>query len=423
MKILLFTQDITVRNFPQKYNTGFSLMVAQIASALTAEEADVYVSSSSLTNDTTEIYSETGEKQFTLLGRKIRYLFRYLRLKDVPRAVRHAFSAHKIPISYRIKLLKYTLSIGFAVHLIRKINPDVIFIHSIGPEVLPFISASLQTKKPFVIALHGIFSPGNEHNLPTQAETRVLPQLILAGIPVTVVGSGMRKKLLEFCHRNECANIHVIPNALNIEKPPTHATNDILWEKRYRILAIGNLSRQKNQLQLLRAFALLPEEIRANGQLCLIGHDSLNGELQKEAVELGIDSACIFTGNLPHGEVFRWIKDAGVVALASKNEGFGLSIIEAYHYGVPAVCFDHLYAFEDFYHEKCTIAIHEDSDAAVAQALEKALTQVWDKEFIRTFAKRFSNHAMASSYLGVLQQTQPSTLTEQAFNRQVDKYL
>ena len=71
MRILFLTQDITVKDIPRAYNTGFSLMVAQIATALAAEGAEVYVSSSSLTNGTTVVYSKTGEKQFTLLERKL----------------------------------------------------------------------------------------------------------------------------------------------------------------------------------------------------------------------------------------------------------------------------------------------------------------------------------------------------------------
>ena len=34
MKILILTQDITVKEVSRNYNTGFSLMVAQIAAAL-----------------------------------------------------------------------------------------------------------------------------------------------------------------------------------------------------------------------------------------------------------------------------------------------------------------------------------------------------------------------------------------------------
>ena len=84
MRILFLTQDITVKDIPRAYNTGFSLMVAQIATALAAEGTEVYVSSSSLTNDTTVVYSKTGEKQFTLLERKLKYLLTNLRWKDIP---------------------------------------------------------------------------------------------------------------------------------------------------------------------------------------------------------------------------------------------------------------------------------------------------------------------------------------------------
>ena len=423
MKILFLTQDITVKGIPRAYNTGFSLMVAQIAAALAAEGTEVYVSSSSLTNDTTVIYSGTGEKQFTLLERKLKYLLTYLRWKDIPRAICHALSSHKMSIAWRIKLLKYTISIGFNIHLIRKTNPDVIFIHSLGPEVLPFISAALHTGKPFVLALHGLFSQANKDDFTTQGEIRLLPSLLQSGMPLTVVSSGMHNKLLNLYEWKECKNIYVVPNALNDDEETENAATDDPWTETYRILTIGNLNENKNQLQILRAFSLLPTDIKEKSQLCLIGKDTLNGQLQKEAENLGISQACIFTGSLPHNEVFRWIRNTKVVVLASKLEGFGLSIIEGYHYGVPAVCFDRIDAFEDLYHEKCMTPVYEYNDKALADAIHKTLIQQWDKNFIRAFAGKFSNHAMASAYLNILRQAQVGKLTEKTFNRLVDKYL
>lgn len=423
MKILFLTQDITVKGIPRAYNTGFSLMVAQIAAALAAEGTEVYVSSSSLTNDTTVIYSGTGEKQFTLLERKLKYLLTYFRWKDIPRAICHALSSHKMSIAWRIKLLKYTISIGFNIHLIRKTNPDVIFIHSLGPEVLPFISAALHTGKPFALALHGLFSQANKDDFTTQGEIRLLPSLLQSGMPLTVVSSGMHNKLLNLYEWKECKNIYVVPNALNDDEETENAATDDPWTETYRILTIGNLNENKNQLQILRAFSLLPTDIKEKSQLCLIGKDALNGQLQKEAENLGISQACIFTGSLPHNEVFRWIRNTKVVVLASKLEGFGLSIIEGYHYGVPAVCFDRIDAFEDLYHEKCMTPVYEYNDKALADAIHKTLIQQWDKNFIRAFAGKFSNHAMASAYLNILRQAQVGKLTEKTFNRLVDKYL
>lgn len=423
MKVLLLTQDITVKGIPKAYNTGFSLMVAQIAAALADEGAEVYVSSSSLTNGTTIVHSDAGKKQFVLLERKLPLLLKHLRLRDVPRAIRHALSSHRMSAPWRIKLLKYTLSIGFNIHLIRKVNPDVIFIHSLGPEVLPFLSAALQTRKPFVLALHGLFSEANKEDFRTQGEVQLLPQLLKKGMPLTVVGSGMRRKLLGFFGWKECGNIYVVPNALNDAETTASAPSGNPWTGKHRILAIGNLSENKNQLQILRAFALLPAEIRAEGQLCLIGKDATGGELQKEAERLGIGKACTFTGSLPHSEVFRWIESAGVVVLASKLEGFGLSIIEGYHYGVPAVCFSRIDAFEDLYHEKCMTPVHEYTDEALAHAILTTLERPWDKDFIRSFGEKFSNHTMAQGYLSVLQQAAPTELTEREFNRLVDRYL
>ncbi|EJX08989.1 protein containing Glycosyl transferase, group 1 domain protein [gut metagenome] len=318
------------------------------------------------------------------------------------------------------------MSTGFNIHLIHKIQPDVIFIHSLSPATIPYIKASLHTHTPFVLALHGLFSQLDKNDFTTQSERLILPFLLSAGMPLTLVSSGMRHMLLDWYGWKECKAIHVVPNALNTvtaHHTEKHIVSAIPWKKPHRILSIGNLSIRKNQQQILRAFALLPAEIRSQSQLCLIGKDALNGQLQLEAEKLGIKESCTFTGVLPHEEVFRWIKEADIIVLASTSEGFGLSIIEGYHYGVPAVCFDRIEAFEDLYHKKCMMPAYEYTDEALACAIQNALSTSWDREFIRLFAEKFNNHTMASAYLNVLMQAQPTHLSEKKFDQLVDTYL
>jgi len=46
----------------------------------------------------------------------------------------------------------------------------------------------------------------------------------------------------------------------------------------------------------------------------------------------------IFTGELPHADVLRWIKGARALVHAALREGFGLPLLEAVRMGTPVIC-------------------------------------------------------------------------------------
>ncbi len=46
----------------------------------------------------------------------------------------------------------------------------------------------------------------------------------------------------------------------------------------------------------------------------------------------------VFTGELGHTEVLRWIKGAQALVHAALREGFGLPLLEATRVGTPVIC-------------------------------------------------------------------------------------
>ena len=84
--------------------------------------------------------------------------------------------------------------------------------------------------------------------------------------------------------------------------------------------------------------------------------------------------------------------------VASKDEGFGLSIVEAAAHGVPTVTFSDLDAIPDLYDEKSMITITPRDDIALAKGIDVALSKIWDKEWIKKNVDRFSLDNMAMKY-------------------------
>lgn len=189
------------------------------------------------------------------------------------------------------------------------------------------------------------------------------------------------------------------------------------------IVAAGNLSDQKNQWQTLAAYSLLPEEMRKRHALCLIGKDCMDGRLQRKAEACGLAKQVIFTGVLTRSEVYAWMKQAALVVLASKNEGFGLSLIEGFRFGVPGVCFSDIDAYKDIASPDALLGIDERTDDALAMGMQQALSRQWDKDAILRHAIRFADEKMAEAYHEVFRQTRLPQITAGEFTSWMDRYV
>ncbi|PRY01481.1 glycosyltransferase family 4 protein [Allonocardiopsis opalescens] len=103
------------------------------------------------------------------------------------------------------------------------------------------------------------------------------------------------------------------------------------------VVAAGRLGPEKGYDKLLDAFALVAAE-RPEWRLRLYGQGGLENRLRRRIQRLGLDNnAAIMkrTDDLP-GELAK----GSVLAVSSRVEGFGMTIIESFACGVPVVSFD-----------------------------------------------------------------------------------
>lgn len=413
MRILLLTPDITPAEVSRPYNTGFSLMVNQIACALSTHGDEVYVSSSSFFHPGLDA-SVAG---YRLLPRSLWKIVRHAHWGDWLKALQYAFTFQKLKVGDRYKIAKYTVSTGFNEYLIRCVRPDVVFIHSMMPAVFPFIMASLRQQVPFVISLHGVFSFLHAE-FGTCVEQNILKLLVKHRVEVTFVSSGTRRRLAEI-YGFLSDNMKVVLNAL----PPVSVRPSDGKVRTGCIVSVGNLCDRKNQWQTLMAYCLLPDVLRQRHSLCFIGKDAMDGRLQREAERRGLGGQVIFTGVLSRPEVYRWVEQASLVVLASKDEGFGLSLIEGFRFGVPALCFTDIDAYHDIASPDALWGVEERTDLAFAQGMEQALTQTWDKAAILNHAARFTDEQMADAYHEILYQAECPRLTVCEFSSWIDRYV
>ena len=105
------------------------------------------------------------------------------------------------------------------------------------------------------------------------------------------------------------------------------------------ILYVGRADPYKNLVGLVQAFANAREKLPANTRLLIAGaKDSRYPQAETLAQELGISDHVIWTGYLSQEDLVQTYRDASVLCLPSRCEGFGLPVVEAMAVGTPVIC-------------------------------------------------------------------------------------
>jgi glycosyltransferase involved in cell wall biosynthesis len=103
-----------------------------------------------------------------------------------------------------------------------------------------------------------------------------------------------------------------------------------------RFIHVASLNRVKDQTTLLRALASLRRS-GFNFEMKVVGEDTLNGEVQSMAAELGLSESVRFLGFLPQRQLRPIVEAADLMILSSRHEAGPLAMLEAAVAGVPTV--------------------------------------------------------------------------------------
>ncbi len=395
MKVIVAAPYIYKKNWPEftKNRTGFGIMVNDILESI-SEIADACFISLVITKGHGNVLKHTW---FDVLI--------HAKLKDWIKGFKYFFRYNQ-SLFNRIKYFYYALNSGAIRYSIRTFRPDVVHIHGIGMQTMPFIDICEEEKIPYVVTLHGLIGL-NDSVLANQwdkdLEKSFLFDVEKKDISVTVISTGMKRRLEECYLHHEAKNITVICNGTRIsDEKKVSALKDIDLKKEFGlnnekiVVVIGSICERKNQVQVVRALATGGVSIPCHVFLC--GVDTIKGCVQKVIEETGLSDRIHLLGFLSKEKLRQVLDQADLNVVASKDEGFGLSIVEAAAHGVPTVTFSDLDAISDLYDEKSMITITSREDIALAKGIDAALSKKWDKEWIKKNVDRFSLDNMAMKY-------------------------
>jgi glycosyltransferase involved in cell wall biosynthesis len=399
LKVLFLTSYIYDIGIPEftKNKTGFGLMVKNIVEHL------------SFTNEayliTRVITKEKQHNGYNILSHTWLDIFHSFSWKYCLKGIKYAFIFNQ-GLKERLRYIYYYLDAGYIKRVIKNIHPDIVHIHGIGYRTKSYIDLCEELNIHYLVTLHGLIGLDESASAPRQDkefEKEFLIKSEKLNISVTVISSRIKERIISNYGLSCGDNIRVITNGTDIIAPKTKISLDV--RAKYNIpahhkiiLCVGNISERKNQTQIVDAYNLLNRELKENCTVLFLGEDMQRNFLGNRIKQLGLEKNLIKCGFVERVELSSYWSCSDLNIVASLNEGFGLSMIEGFVWGIPTVTFSDLDAIKDLYNEKAMFLVEKRSDEALALGIEKALLAKWEKEAIINHSKEFSLEKMARKY-------------------------
>ena len=366
--------------------SGFGYMVKDILDAI-ANQNEVYVFTHQLSKGYFESYKVVKHTKKDVICS--------IRFTDIMSGVKD-FIKVRTSVNTALHYLYYQLDKGAFIKSIKELQPDIVHIHGLTYQTRPFVEACYELNQEFIVTLHGLNGIGDEIILPQvekEYEKKCLTELAENNIPVTVVSSGIKKKIKSYYCIND-KNIKVILNGTKI-------TMNEKVERRtdtFNIICVGRVCTNKNQTQLVDCVAEMHSKYKEKIKVIFVGSDSTAESLSTYILNKDVQNLIEYKGFVPREEMPKLWMQIDLNVVMSKEEGFGLSMIEGFANGVPTLTFSDLDAVEDIYNADSVELFASRSNEDVILGLVNCINREFDKEKILRWGENFSMIAIGDQY-------------------------
>jgi glycosyltransferase involved in cell wall biosynthesis len=211
---------------------------------------------------------------------------------------------------------------------------DVINSHFCIPGGLLGVAAAKVLGLPHVLTIIGgdIFDPTKSGSPHRHRLTRAINRLVLRlADRIVAISSDTKRRAHQYYEAGR--DIRIIPYGFVPVALPQSAATLRDQSGPFRVIAVGRLVKRKGFEYLIRALALLPQEV----QLTIVGDGPLHGELLTLAQALGVAGRVTLAGYKTREEIFAHLAASDCYGLSSLHEGLCIAVQEAMYAGLPIV--------------------------------------------------------------------------------------
>lgn len=208
------------------------------------------------------------------------------------------------------------------------LQPTVIHAHNALYAGLAAEAIAKRLRIPYVITEHASAFLMGAINA---AEAKLVRRVYAGAHAIVSVSSALARAIAPYCGGKPVA---VIPNVVDTELFQPSSTPRT--SPRFRVLAAGNLNRNKGFNILIRSFAA---QFRGSSEceLVIAGEGPERRNLETLAIDSGIESQTLFPGGLTRQQLLEAMWSGGVFVISSYHETFGVVAIEAIATGLPVI--------------------------------------------------------------------------------------
>lgn len=199
---------------------------------------------------------------------------------------------------------------------------------------LPVVFSPIKT----VVAIHdlAVYRKDTRPKLKTKLiEIMLLPMTVKKSQAIIVPSLSTKNDILLRFGKDLSDKMHITPYAVGIE------FKNLNLKRENFILSVSTIEPRKNLITLLRAYRLLPMEIKKRFRLKIAGNVGWNSadfenELKSDDFQKQID----LLGRITDTELVSLYNRATLFVYPSLFEGFGLPVVEAMSCGAPVITSD-----------------------------------------------------------------------------------
>ncbi len=269
---------------------------------------------------------------------------------------------------------------------------DFVFVHGGGEFCYNSLLECKETnqKNAFVLHINEDFISG---------EDRLIFKI--PDLNIILVGNKIKEDLFRKCSWIKHNQVSVILNGVPMLSQ--HNKSKRVSAKRKRLVCIGSLQPRKNQIQLVRSFAIMPKEIRENIKLIICGKELKRyGVLEDIKNEISINDlqeSVVYIGSRKREEMAAIYEDADGLVLPSLREGLSLVTLEMMQFGKPVIMFSDNETAYDVHDDRVAVLVDEHTDLALSNAIVRWYNAEWDEKYIRKYASYYSIERVADEYI------------------------